>query len=49
MTHSLYSLLARLDAGKNCYMLSRSRPDSILIRATFVGERAEIDALVKRD
>jgi len=43
MTHSIYSLLAKLDAGKYYYTLSRNRPDSILVSVTFVGERTEID------
>ena len=39
----LYRLLARLDAGKWHYTLSRHRPDTILVSVTFVGERVEID------
>jgi len=42
-THPLFELLQRLDAGRHHYSISRHRPDSVLITATFVGERTEID------
>jgi hypothetical protein len=42
-THPLFDLLAKLDAAKLHYSLSRHRNDSILVAVTLVGCRAEID------
>ncbi|GEM_PF-1457280 len=43
MTHSIYKLPRRLEDDHVHYTLSRHRDDSIMITATFVGERIEID------
>ena len=43
MPNPLFKLLRELDNANIHYFISRNRADSILISATFVGERAEID------
>lgn len=43
MTHPLYGLLADLEAANIHFVLSRHRPDSVLVSMTFVGERVEVD------
>ncbi|TNJ32969.1 hypothetical protein [Arenimonas terrae] len=43
MSHSLYSLLQRLETARIPFTLARYRPDSILVAITIVGERVEID------
>ena len=43
MTHSLYKLLAELEAANAYFVLSRNRPDSVLVSITFVGEQVEVD------
>jgi hypothetical protein len=43
MNHPLFSLLTRLDYSHYHYVLKRSRPDSIRVDITFVGERVEVD------
>lgn len=43
MAHSLYRLLEKLDAGRWHYILTRNRPDSVLVSITFVGKRVEVD------
>ena len=39
--HPLFELLQRLEIGGHHFMLSRCRPDTVLITVCFVGERAE--------
>ncbi|KVF73167.1 hypothetical protein QZM18_18610 [Burkholderia diffusa] len=39
----LFDLLDRLDAAKIHYMLSRNRPDTVLVSITAVGLRVEVD------
>jgi len=43
MNHPLFDLLTRLDQDRVHYILGRHRADSVLVTATFVGERVEID------
>jgi hypothetical protein len=43
MTHPLYVLLSELEAARVFFVLSRHRPDSVLVSMTFVGERVEVD------
>jgi len=43
MSHPLFALLGRLDSGRYHYTLHRSRPDTVQVNVTFVGERLEID------
>jgi hypothetical protein len=43
MAHPLFDLLQKLDSVKIAYVLSRHRPDSILVSVTTVGQRIEID------
>ena len=43
MTHPLYALLSELEAAKVFFVLSRHRPDSVLVAIAFVGERVEVD------
>jgi hypothetical protein len=43
MSHSLFVLLAKLDSARYHYTLHRSRPDTIRVDITFVGERVEVD------
>lgn len=43
MNHPLYDLLRRLECDRVYFTLSRNRDDSILVTATLVGERLEID------
>ena len=43
MPSPLFKLLRELDNANIYYFISRNRPDSILITATFVGKRIEID------
>lgn len=40
---ALFSLLDRLDREKVYYRLERTRPESVLINAVFVGARVEIE------
>jgi hypothetical protein len=40
---SLFDLLDKLDDAKIHYTLSRNRPDTVLVSATVVGMRIEID------
>lgn len=40
---SLFDLLEKLDDAKIHYTLSRNRPDTVLVSATVVGMRIEID------
>lgn len=41
--HPLYRLLTELEAAGVFFVLSRHRPDSVLVSITFVGERVEVD------
>jgi hypothetical protein len=41
--HPLYALLSELEAAGTFFVLSRHRPDSVLVSITFVGERVEVD------
>jgi len=41
--HSLYEILAELDAEKIHYSLARYRDDVVTIHTTVVGKRIEID------
>ena len=41
--HPLFDLLDQLDAERYHYVLSRHRPETILVTVTLVGERLEID------
>jgi hypothetical protein len=43
MSHPLYDLLRRLEEDHVYFTISRHRDDSIMITATYVGERLEID------
>lgn len=43
MAHPLYDLLDKFDDAKIHYSLSRHRPGSVLVSATVVGQRIEID------
>ncbi len=43
MSHELYRVLRLLEQERVHYRLSRHRDDSIMITATLVGERIEID------
>ncbi len=43
MSHPLYALLTELEQAKIHFVLSRHRPDSVLVSLTLVGERVEID------
>lgn len=43
MSHELYRMIRLLDEAKVHYRLDRHRDDSIMITATMVGERTEID------
>ncbi|NJK93295.1 MAG: hypothetical protein HC904_16680 [Blastochloris sp.] len=43
MSHPLYDLLRRLENDHVHYTISRHREDSVMVTATFVGERIEID------
>ena len=43
MSHPLFDLLTKLDAAKIAYVLSRHRPESVLISVTVVGQRIEVD------
>ncbi|KVN36807.1 hypothetical protein WJ63_35195 [Burkholderia pyrrocinia] len=42
-TNALFDLLDRLDAEKIHYVLSRNRPDTVLVSITVVGMRVEVD------
>lgn len=41
--HPLYKLLADLDNAGVDYTLRRTRPDTVLVSLTLVGQRVEID------
>ena len=41
--HPLFDLVDQLDAESYHYVLSRHRPETILVTVTLVGERLEID------
>lgn len=43
MTHELYRVIRLLERERVHYRLDRHRDDSIMITATLVGERIEID------
>ena len=43
MSHELYRVLRLLEQERVHYRLSRHRDDSVMITATLVGERIEID------
>ena len=43
MTHALYKLLADLENAGIDYTLRRTRPDTVLVSLTIVGQRIEID------
>jgi hypothetical protein len=43
MSHPLFDLLAKLDNAKVAYVLSRHRPESVLVSISVVGQRIEID------
>lgn len=42
-TNALFDLLDRLDAEKIHYVLSRNRPNTVLVSITVVGMRVEVD------
>lgn len=41
--HTLFELLAELEAARLSFTLGRYRPDTVMIAVTLVGERVEID------
>jgi hypothetical protein len=41
MTHPFFELLNELDAARVHYTVARHLPDSVMVTATFVGERVE--------
>lgn len=43
MTHELYRVIRLLERERVSYRLDRHRDDSIMVTATLVGERIEID------
>ena len=43
MSHPLYELLQKLEDAHIFFTLGRSRPDTIRVSLTIVGERTEID------
>lgn len=43
MSHELYRMIALLEDAKIHFRLDRHRDDSIMITATIVGQRIEID------
>ncbi|WP_407104570.1 hypothetical protein [Hansschlegelia beijingensis] len=43
LTHRLYELLDLLDRSRIAYRIDRHRSDTVMITATLVGERVEID------
>ncbi|AWN47371.1 hypothetical protein DK419_14465 [Methylobacterium terrae] len=43
MTHELYRVIRLLERERIHYRLDRHRDDSIMVTATLVGERIEID------
>ncbi|GAB6843795.1 hypothetical protein JCM2811A_27970 [Methylorubrum rhodinum] len=43
MSHEIYRMIRLLEANKVHFELSRHRPDSIMLTASLVGERIEID------
>ena len=43
MSHELYRVIRLLEQGRIHYRLGRHRDDSIMITATLIGERIEID------
>ncbi|MBK7103696.1 MAG: hypothetical protein IPH62_00295 [Ignavibacteriae bacterium] len=43
MIHPIYELLKKLEDAHIFFTLGRSRPDTILVTLTLVGERTEID------
>ncbi|WP_321885608.1 hypothetical protein [Paraburkholderia bannensis] len=43
MSHTLFTLLDKLDAANIHYSLARHRSDSVLVAVTVVGQRIEID------
>lgn len=43
MSHSLYSLLRKLEGARIHFTLARHREDSVLVTITLVGERIEVD------
>jgi hypothetical protein len=40
--HPLFTLLDELDAARVPYVISRHRPDTVMVTITFVGERVEV-------
>jgi len=42
-SHSLFSLLRRLEDAKIHFTLARHREDTVLVTMTLVGERVEVD------
>ena len=45
MSHELYRMIRLLERERVHYRLDRHRDDSVMITATVVGERVEIDVL----
>lgn len=43
MSHEIYRLIRLLEANKIHFEVGRHRPDSVMIAATLVSERIEID------
>ena len=43
MNHPLFHLLMTLDVAGYHYVISRHRPDTVMITVTFINERVEID------
>ena len=43
MSHELYRMIRKLEAGNIHFHLARHRDDSVMITVTLVGERIEID------
>jgi hypothetical protein len=43
MGHPLYELLAKLEDASIHYTLARTRPDTVRVNLTLVGERVEVD------
>jgi hypothetical protein len=49
MRHPLYSILDKLDAAKIYYRLERHRDNTVMICATVVGSRIEIEVFDNGD
>ncbi|MFL9868342.1 hypothetical protein PQR67_29535 [Paraburkholderia fungorum] len=43
MSNALFDLLEKLDSAKVHYLISRHRPDTVLVSVPVIGQRIEID------